>query len=106
MIIPIFIALAATPAPQQCREVHYAADGTVTERMVDASAADNAASASAHSEGVGRAHSSVSVSSHGDSNGRSTASSSSDGRGVTVTRGPDGCTITIDERAPQQRNEQ
>jgi hypothetical protein len=106
MILPLFVALAVTPAPQQCREIRYAADGSVTERMVDAAAADTAAAASAHSDGAGRARSSVSVSSHSGGNGRSTASSSSDGRSITVTRGPEGCTITIDERAPQQRNEQ
>jgi hypothetical protein len=105
MILPLFIALAAAPAPQQCREITYAADGSVTERMVDADAADGVAAA-AHAEGANRAHSSVSVSSHGNGTGRSRASSSSDGRSVTVERGPEGCTITIDERGLQQRNEQ
>jgi len=106
MIFSLFIALAAAPASQQCREIHYAADGTVTQRMVDAEVADNVASASAHSEGAGRAHSSVSVSSHSDGTGRSRASASSDGRSVTVGRGPEGCTITIDERDPDDRSEQ
>lgn len=106
MILPLLIALAAPPAPQQCREITYAADGSVTERTVDADVADGIAAASAHSEGAGRAHSSVSVSSHSGGGGRSAASAASDGRSVTVTRGPEGCTITIDERAPQQRNEQ
>ncbi|HVJ00316.1 MAG TPA: hypothetical protein VM657_14760 [Sphingomonas sp.] len=105
MILPLFITLAVASAPQQCREIHYAADGSVTDRMVDADTAENAAAASAHSEGAGRAHSSVSASSH-SGGGHAHASSSVDGRRVTMERGPDGCTITIDERAPQQRNEQ
>ena len=106
MILPLFIALAGSLGPQQCREITYAADGSVTERTVDADAAEGIAAASAHSEGTGRAHSSVSVSSHSGGGSRATASASSDGHSVTVERGPDGCTITIDARAPQQRNEQ
>ena len=106
MILSVFIVLAAAPIPQQCREIRYTADGEVTERMVDAEAAEGAASASAHSSGAGAAHSSVAVSSHNNGAGRSSASSSSNGRSVTVTHGPEGCTITIDERDPQHRSEQ
>lgn len=108
---------AATPTPAgQCRRIHYAADGTVSETFVPESEADGttvSTSARTSSQGAGSAHSSVSVSSssHGSTSNAaghqqsssSSSSSSSNGmhRSVTVTRNNDGCTIVIDDRPPQ-----
>lgn len=103
IIAPLFaLELAFAPPAGQCREIHYHADGSVSERLVDD---DGAISASSKASGDRHARSSVSLSSHGSGSSRSAASSDSDGahRSVSVTHGPDGCRIVIDERDPSER---
>lgn len=103
-MIMIATALAASPAEAgSCERVHIFADGRV-ERNIVPDRGQGAASTDSSASGSGRASSHVSVSSSssaGGSSSRSSASSMSDGKAssMTVTRGPDGCRIVIDERA-------
>lgn len=97
----LILAVLASSAGEQCKQIHHTADGRVVVTTVDAGRSGS--SATARSSGSHSSSSSVSVSS--SSNGKSTAtSSSSDGKGrrVAVTRDDTGCTITIDDRPTRE----
>ena len=106
---PIIMMIAAAAGAQSsdgtCRRTHIFADGRV-ETTVVADEGQGAQSASSSSHGASASsHVSASSSSAGGSRTSSSASSSADGAGrsMTVTRGPEGCRIILDERP--ERNE-
>lgn len=106
MIATLILAVLASGAsPEQCRRVHYTADGRVIETTVFADADGASASSRSSSSSSGTSSSSVSVGSS-SKGGASVASSSSsvDGvtRSTTVRRDADGCTITVDDRSPKE----
>lgn len=106
MGVILLLAALAGSAPEQCRRIHYGADGRVTETMV--SMEEGGVSASSHGSGSGSSSSSVSASSSSSSSGDgvSTATSTSTVNGVrrstTVRRDADGCTITVDDRPSKE----
>lgn len=95
------VAAAVQPTGETCRRVHIFADGHVETSVI----ADEGQGASATSASSGKSASShVSASSSSSGTSSSSAISTSDGeqRSVTITRGAEGCRITIDER-PHRR---
>ncbi|HKT76649.1 MAG TPA: hypothetical protein VJQ78_07935 [Sphingobium sp.] len=118
-MIMIATALAATPTSAgSCQRIHIFADGRVERTRVPDEGQGASAAAASASASPGPGHASSHVSSHASSHvsassssseaggsSRSSASSMADGvsRAVTVTRGPDGCRILIDER-PDRSN--
>jgi hypothetical protein len=101
IIISIAVAAAATqPSGDSCRRTHIFEDGHVETSQVP----DDGHSASATSASSSRSassHVAASSSSAGaSSSSTSTATSTADGRrsSVTVSRGPEGCKIVIDDR--------
>ena len=95
--ILILAALAGT-APEQCRRIHYTADGRVIETTV--SVTEGSASASSNAQGSNSSSSSVSVSSSSNGTSRASTTASSDGvhRSTSMRRDANGCTITVDDR--------
>lgn len=102
----LFVAALAGSAPEQCRRIHYTADGRVIETRV--SIEEGGVSASSRASGSGSSSSSVSVSSSssasGDGSSVATISSTVDGvrRSTTVRRDANGCTITVDDRPSKE----
>lgn len=104
MGIILLVAALTGSSPEQCRRIHYMADGRVIETMVNME--EGGVSASSRSSGASGSSVSVSSSSSSSGDGSSVATSSStvDGvrRSTTVRRDADGCTITVDDRPSKE----
>ena len=98
----LFLAALLSSGSDQCKKIHYTADGRILVTMVDGN--ESVAKASSNSSGSYSSSSSVSASSSSNGTSSATSSSSADGkrRTVSVKRDASGCTVTVDERPSQE----